>query len=655
MENNPCFRLHLKIKGRMMHTFFPKIFIPCLGFLSTLALFLSPVLASSFTFIDLKDYRIIAVEGLKHTKDGENEISFAREKEKINPLNALDDKEKVVTFSVGKGDKEKFANFFAKQSSPNIIFTRKEVRLDNDTTFTAFTVENRELGERGLTLFAADGYFLNVTTYTCVPQLPFMFYGIDSKNTSLKNIFRTIAFQKTQDDGEKWEAWLSSPRIGLPKFEANVSALDMTISLAMNLNSEKNKTWEASEVNNFTVITPQLGTYESDLWVAVVPYSTPQDANLNEHFYDTMRAILNSAGIANTTRGRYYGGEYAFYTSTGGMGSASLIDGNALITVERNLGCSSQMADYFRDFLHKQYTTPPPPKDTSAEDIAAAKKVAPTDPAVIKQLQSELMQAVEKGGYDAIEKILQRGIDVNFLINGYTPLAKATQKDARGIMSLLFKYGAHVDGVPQDHTNWTPLAIAANNNHVYAAEYLLKQKADVNLLCHGAPPLMRAMMKTFTDQSELVQLLLDHGADPNRAKQYALNPVQFAVMNARAKYLPLLLAKGADLHVRDQYQKSLLMLVAELYPTDDGLSEEDKRKTMQFLIDNKVPMHLIDDQGKTALMYAAEFAVKENVELLLKNGADPNMKDDQGRTALYYAKISPQKGVMAVLKKYGAR
>ncbi len=626
-----------------MHTLCKHFLALCLGFMCTLTLFHAPVQGTSFNFIELKDYKVIAVEGLTATKNDDNKISFAKGTEKL------------LTLTVGKGNKEQFASYFTQQNSPSIIFTRKEVRLDNGTALTAFTVEYTNKGRRRLILFAADGYFLNVTTYKCTPQLPFILDTLDSENKNYSNIFRFLYQQKYQGDGDTWEAWLSAPRKALPKFEAKVSMLDKTMSIATNLRMEHSKAWQVSEVKNFCVITPQKGSEESDVWLTAVPYATPQDAGLNEHFYDTMRSVLDAAGIANTTRGRYYGGEYNFYTSTGGMGSAGLVDEHALIIVERNLGCSSQMADYFRTFLRKNYEPVPPVKSMSAEDIAALQKAAPTDPATIKQLQNDLMHAVRKLSYDDVEKILQSGIDVNFLMDGYTPLARATQKDAVGTMALLLKYGAHVDGIAQNHTNWTPLGIAVYNNSIRAAQYLLQHKADVHLLSHEASPLIRAMMGDSKDKRALVQLLLDHGADPNRAKQYALNPVQFAVMNAKAKYLPLLLIKGGNIQVRDQYQKSLLMLVAEMGPSDDGISEEDKRKTMQILINHKADIHAVDDDGNTALMLAARYAVKENVELLLKNGANPNTKNNQGQNALYFARKSPMKGIVAVLRKYGAK
>ena len=44
-----------------------------------------------------------------------------------------------------------------------------------------------------------------------------------------------------------------------------------------------------------------------------------------------------------------------------------------------------------------------------------------------------------------------------------------------------------------------------------------------------------------------------------------------------------------------------------------------------------------EDEGKTALMIAAEADNKETVELLLSKGADVNAKDSKGKTALMFA------------------
>ncbi len=604
-----------------MRKFSLTFFTLCLGLACMVSMIHAPAWASLFSVIELKDYHVLSVDGLTATTERENIITFSQGTKKL------------VTLIAGKGHKEEFAKLLTEEKYAAMVRTREEMRLDNDTSFTVFTVENKEHGIRSLTLFAADGNFFTVTAHTCVPHLPFMLYGLDSNNASLKNIFRTIAFQKAQTDGESWEAWLSKPRKALPKFDMSGPMLKRPVSFANMpphmefriVHERFDGGWSVRQEKNFLVISPKKGSNESDLWVSIMPYSTPQGAGLNEHFYEKMRFAILDAGMDSTTRGCYHGGEYAFYTPTGGIGNASLMGDYALITIQDNLGCSSQMADYFSTYFHT----------------------------IVKHLP--LMQAIEKGDSAAVKEHIQNDVDVNLVVNGFTPLAKAAQHNSQEIMQILLEHGALVDGNPKDNSDWTAMAVASLNNNVPMVKMLLKHKADVNHLSQGTVPLIRAMMKVFTDQSELVQVLLNHGADPNKGQHYGFTPIQYAVRGARVKYLPMLLAQGAHLQVRDQYQKTLLMLIAEQYPTDDGLSEEDKGKTIQFLIDNKADLHAVDEQGKTALMYAAKNATKENVELLLKNGANPHMKDNQGRTALYYAKKSPIKGIMALLKKYGAK
>lgn len=48
-------------------------------------------------------------------------------------------------------------------------------------------------------------------------------------------------------------------------------------------------------------------------------------------------------------------------------------------------------------------------------------------------------------------------------------------------------------------------------------------------------------------------------------------------------------------------------------------------------------MNLADNEGKTALHWAAKFGREEITNLLAQNGAMVNLKDNDGRTPLYYA------------------
>ncbi|MCR5046130.1 MAG: ankyrin repeat domain-containing protein, partial [Treponema sp.] len=67
-------------------------------------------------------------------------------------------------------------------------------------------------------------------------------------------------------------------------------------------------------------------------------------------------------------------------------------------------------------------------------------------------------------------------------------------------------------------------------------------------------------------------------------------------------------------------------------------ASEDDLKMIRLLIDSKATINLTDNEGYTALMYAARFAKKvETVALLLSAGADAKIKNRFGLTALEIA------------------
>jgi len=53
---------------------------------------------------------------------------------------------------------------------------------------------------------------------------------------------------------------------------------------------------------------------------------------------------------------------------------------------------------------------------------------------------------------------------------------------------------------------------------------------------------------------------------------------------------------------------------------------------------SKLDLTLTDNQGRTALMWAALFGLYNGIKVMLENGADWTVKDNEGKIALDYAK-----------------
>jgi ankyrin repeat protein len=105
-----------------------------------------------------------------------------------------------------------------------------------------------------------------------------------------------------------------------------------------------------------------------------------------------------------------------------------------------------------------------------------------------------------------------------------------------------------------------------------------------------------------------------------------------------------LLAKGADVHVRDERGRTALMYAAR---NGDAAS-------VQVLLVNGAEANARDWLGWTALMYAAEHGDEATVRVLLAGGAHVNAKSTTGWTALMSAALEGRTAAVQALLSGGA-
>jgi ankyrin repeat protein len=208
---------------------------------------------------------------------------------------------------------------------------------------------------------------------------------------------------------------------------------------------------------------------------------------------------------------------------------------------------------------------------------------------------------------------------------------------------------------------WTPL-IMAFHRHLRAkpsfetVKLLIQKGADVNRADNeGKTPLMHALENNST--SEIVELLLENGADVNRADHEGKTPLMYSTW---IKYTAWLVERGASVHAVDRKGRTALFWVADaemgcskavMHLIQNGINvhatliRNQKTalfycrfyKSMLILIDNGADVNATDYKSRTALMYYAKKGRTSQVQLLLQNGANVNMVDVDGFTALNYA------------------
>ena len=169
----------------------------------------------------------------------------------------------------------------------------------------------------------------------------------------------------------------------------------------------------------------------------------------------------------------------------------------------------------------------------------------------------KLFRAVEAGDVKQVEQLLDRGLNVD--TSGFysdRALRRAAAYGQCQVMKVLLERGAKTD----DSIAELALRDAIAGNHACAVELLLDGgvSADSNFYLGGTP----LMSATGNEDAEVVDLLLQHGADPNLMGRYegwvklercSATALMLAAKHGNLQTVDLLLAAGAHAGYRDEF------------------------------------------------------------------------------------------------------
>ena len=281
---------------------------------------------------------------------------------------------------------------------------------------------------------------------------------------------------------------------------------------------------------------------------------------------------------------------------------------------------------------------------------------------------------------------------------GFTPLHFAAREGHMGAARLLVEAGADVDQVSAGDQS-TAMLVAVINGNYDLARALLESGADPNLLSDdGAGPLFAALniewsLRTWypqpqafrqqeTSYLELMELLLEAGADPNERLEthiwYAAynagrmgvdftgaTPFWRAAYAADVKAMRLLVANGADPNIWTQN------LACTREPVDPDVPDNPDNDEPEDLDPSGMepvphggpsvhPLHAASGVGFGTSRVAQTHrhvpdgwlpAMKYFIEEL---GVDPNLRDKDGYTAIHHAAARGDNETILYLVSQGA-
>jgi uncharacterized protein len=277
-----------------------------------------------------------------------------------------------------------------------------------------------------------------------------------------------------------------------------------------------------------------------------------------------------------------------------------------------------------------------------------------------------LLYAVRENCKACVDVLIKRG--VNILLpdpDGIAPLTLAMMHGNWDIAQRLLEVGADVN--QWDIYGQAPLHVAIEN------AYVSTRSGVANLGTDKSP--------NATDGKALVRQLVERGADTNQQMFFrpprepgqvstsarGTTPFHRACASNNIELVQYLLAHGADIKLHTAHAETPIILAVNGRGREDDIIANLRvlRSAGAEINTVQVIMYITRNHGGTALHFATRKASKKIMAELVTLGANPDIKDQDGLTALDYAmsrgwlpflttRPPPRADLATVLRELGA-
>lgn len=156
---------------------------------------------------------------------------------------------------------------------------------------------------------------------------------------------------------------------------------------------------------------------------------------------------------------------------------------------------------------------------------------------------SEIFEAIDSGDADQVALLLKSDVDLQDRHKGWTPMTYAATKGYTKMVRLFLDHGVDVNETGRKR--WTALIAASRYGYEKMARLLLERGADVNAKVKGSD--YTALLTAIAHGHDTISLMiLEKDVEVNTINNTGWTPVMAASRRGQTEVVRLLLEKGAD-------------------------------------------------------------------------------------------------------------
>ena len=265
-----------------------------------------------------------------------------------------------------------------------------------------------------------------------------------------------------------------------------------------------------------------------------------------------------------------------------------------------------------------------------------------------------VLRLLLSGAFDAAYAISSKAND------GRTPLLCAPASQSKEAVSLLLSAGSSLTETASDGSSL--LHYAVKSGCVEVITYVAAQAVDALAVTYDGSNAIHCAIKGISENLvEVIDILLKIGVDPSRPRNDATTPLhdlvdrirkdspspdQLCCLFAVSRRLLGALLEKSRLESDIELGSELIFLAcSHRFPSE--------HETVVALLELGLDPNTRFDNGRTALMAAAESGNEAIFSTLLLHGADPRVGDSHLCTALHYACFQDHRNILALLRDTG--